>query len=284
MDTRSSLPKLLSGARQCVYCGQEADTVDHSPSRCLLRKPLPSNLITLPACQNCNHGFSFHESIVHTLLTLVSSEPDLVAERQSGGRLHRALQRDAKLRKVLHQSLQPDGNYLLDGEILTAFQRVFRKAVQGLFFAMYQRLVPAELVNLIKVLNCGSETRDQVILELGPNPLEEITDQPFSAITPKSWHTRQPIFFLDLKRVEGGEPVRRVFRLKRETITEWIRFQPGILEFAFVEREDDGIACVLDLWKTLVVVVAAPWPNNRGPLRRGRKNPFSRDALLTKSY
>jgi hypothetical protein len=278
MDTRSSLPTLLSGAKLCVYCGREADTVDHTPSRCLLRKPLPSNLITLPACQKCNNAFSFEESVVRGFLTSVGSDPELVAERQAGGRLDRALRRDARLREVLNQSLQPNRNFHPDREVLTAFQRVFQKAAQGLFFGMYQRLVPAEQVRLIRVIDRRAVSPEQVIAELRPNPLVDITDQPLSEISPNSWHVREPIFIMEMVPAQGGEPERRAFRLKRDTDVEWIPFQPKVLEFAFVKHEEEGMACVLELWQTLIVAVSAPWPDDRGPLRRGRKNPFSREA------
>src|SRR5947209_14710575 len=100
MDTRSQLPASpLFGCRFCVYCGSVADTNDHAPPRCFLRRPLPSNLnlMTLPACGECNSGFSFDENLVKTILALTSKHPELVAERQPGGRVGRALARDARL-------------------------------------------------------------------------------------------------------------------------------------------------------------------------------------------
>ena len=42
----------------CVYCGaQEGLTFDHVPPKLLLSKPYPKNLITVPACGNCNRSF-----------------------------------------------------------------------------------------------------------------------------------------------------------------------------------------------------------------------------------
>lgn len=252
--------------------------MDHAPSRCLLRKPLPSNLITLPACQDCNGGFSFHEGVVRALLTIVGTRPELVAERQAGGRLDRALQRDVRLRGVLDQALQPNRSYQLAGELLVAFQRVLRKTAQGLFFAMYERLVPAEQVQLIRVFDQRMVSREEVVADLRPNPLVDITDEPVSEISPSSWHVREPIFIMEMRPLEGGSPSKRAFRLKRDEEPEWISFQSNVFEFAFVKREQEGIACVIELWETLIVAVAAPWPDDRGPLRRGRRNPFSRDA------
>lgn len=87
----------------------------------------------------CNQSFSFDESVVRAILSLVGRHPELVAERQAGGRLDRAIQRAARLRGVLDRGFQADGNSGLTEEVLRAFQRVFRKASQGLFFGMYQR-------------------------------------------------------------------------------------------------------------------------------------------------
>lgn len=45
----------------CIYCGKEANTREHSPSKVFLRKPFPDNLPVLPACKNCNNSFSNDE-------------------------------------------------------------------------------------------------------------------------------------------------------------------------------------------------------------------------------
>ncbi len=45
-------------AQLCVYCIREtANTVDHIPPKLLLSKPYPENLLTVPACRDCNLSF-----------------------------------------------------------------------------------------------------------------------------------------------------------------------------------------------------------------------------------
>lgn len=278
MNTRSALPTTPTGRPRCVYCSKSADTNDHAPPRCLLRRPLPSNLITLPACLQCNNGFSLDEKAVRAFLALVSIHPDVVAERQQDGWFERNCGRSHKLRKMLEESLQPSGNYKLTGELFTSFERVFGKTAQGLFFGLYHRIAPAETVHLIRVEDRRLMTPDEVIAEIRPNALRDITDEPLSEISPHSWHLRQPIIIMQLQPLSGGPPIQRAFRLVRETPVEWIHLQQDVFSFAFVKCEDGGSACVLDLWQTLVVTVRTPWPDDRGPLRRGRKNPMSRDA------
>jgi hypothetical protein len=107
--------------------------------------------------------------------------------------------------------------------------------------------------------------------------LEDITDEPISEISPRSWHGRQPVVIMKLQPQSGGPAENRVFRLKRETAVEWQSIQ-DVFKFAFVKHETEDIVCVLNLWETLLIAVAAPWPDGRGPMRRGKKNPDSRDV------
>ena len=45
----------------CIYCGNLADTREHSPSKVFLHKPYPNDLPVLPACKRCNNSFSDDE-------------------------------------------------------------------------------------------------------------------------------------------------------------------------------------------------------------------------------
>jgi hypothetical protein len=67
----------------CVHCGNELDagniTQEHIPSKCLLMKPYPEELMTLAACGDCNADFSIDEEYLSALLTAVlagSADPD----------------------------------------------------------------------------------------------------------------------------------------------------------------------------------------------------------------
>lgn len=275
------LPKLSSTeTHKCIYCGKLADTRDHAPPRCLLLPPLPSNLITLPACQSCNNGFSFDENVVRAFFALVGLHPHLVTERMPGGWLDKTLGRSPKIRRILESSRTPDGTYQLNGSLLESFSRVFLKTTQGMFYGLYRRLVPTEQLKLIRIEDQRSTSPEEVIDKIRPNSLIDITDQPLSDISPSSWHSREPVFIVETIPLSSGPLTKRIFRLKRETPVEWVRFQPDIFSSAFVKC-DETCACVFDLWKTLIVTVQAPWPGDRGPLRRGRKNPMSRERKIS---
>ena len=212
------------------------------------------------------------------ILGLVSAHSDLAGERAPGGRLSRSLERDSRLRGIRDRSIQPTGLCALTDEVVASFREVFTKTVQGLFFALYQRLVPPTELTLVGIEDQRTTTPVQVAERFRPSPLQDVTDQPLSAIAPNSWHSRLPIIEMSLVPALGGPAEKRIFRLVRETPIEWIPMQPGIFSFAFVQQEKGMSVCVIDLWATLVISVSAPWPGNRGPLRRGRKNPLSRDS------
>jgi 5-methylcytosine-specific restriction endonuclease McrA len=43
----------------CYNCGiREVTTLDHVISKTLIPEPRPNNLVTVPACKECNGGFS----------------------------------------------------------------------------------------------------------------------------------------------------------------------------------------------------------------------------------
>jgi hypothetical protein len=50
--------RLIAG---CIHCARATETRDHVPSRILLDEPYPENLPVLPACAECNTGFSLDE-------------------------------------------------------------------------------------------------------------------------------------------------------------------------------------------------------------------------------
>jgi hypothetical protein len=281
MDTRSYFREApLFGARCCAYCGGVADTRDHAPPRCLLRRPLPACILTVPACVHCNAGSSFHENVFKAILCMTSHQPELIAERQSGGRVDRALARDRRLRDLIHSCLTSDGRCDLTAEALACVDRVLKKTVQGLFFGLYEQFLPADQVNSIIIASQIDVTPEQLVERVRPTPLVDITDEPLPELTPSCWVVREPVIIVDLAPVKGGVPMKRLFRMKRETPIEWVQYQTDTFRFAFVGGEENNAVCVLDFWQTLVAAVAVPWPGRRGPLRRGRKNGTSRERNL----
>jgi 5-methylcytosine-specific restriction endonuclease McrA len=56
----------------CAYCGEPATTDDHVPPKFLYTLPLPSNLVTAPACATCNNGPSNDDAEFRNHLSIIA--------------------------------------------------------------------------------------------------------------------------------------------------------------------------------------------------------------------
>jgi hypothetical protein len=260
----------------CVYCGASADSKDHAPPRCFLRPPLPSNLITLDACTKCNNERSTHESVVRNFLTMVSSHPDLVAERNPGCRWDRAMARDRKLKALLEGTRGKDGNYFLTDDLRESFRIVLFKTAQGLFRGLFEQIIPESSIRYLLIQDLRTVSVESVLESIRPS-MVEISNETVSEISPNSWHTQRPLTFMKLAPISGGPEKILVFRQVRQPPVDWFTFQEGIFSAALVEDKNEEAVLVCRLWDTVIASLGVPWPGGRGPLRRGKNNPFSRD-------
>jgi hypothetical protein len=61
----------------CVFCGATGDvTDDHVPPKPIFAKPRPSDLITVPGCEECDHGWSLDDEYFRTALCLSDKTTD----------------------------------------------------------------------------------------------------------------------------------------------------------------------------------------------------------------
>ncbi len=59
-----------NGNHLCFNCGiRDATTLDHVISKTLIPEPRPNNLVTVPACEKCNGGFSKDEEYLRDRLS-----------------------------------------------------------------------------------------------------------------------------------------------------------------------------------------------------------------------
>jgi hypothetical protein len=140
--------------RECVFCGAPATTRDHVPPECLYPSPPPPNLITVPACEGCNHSFHLDDEWLRLALTVresVKDNPDRNAVLPSveaslnnpgGGGLRGAFQRDLTLLprvspSGLYMGLHPA--YVADGARL---DRMAKRIVKGLFYRVKGHRLP----------------------------------------------------------------------------------------------------------------------------------------------
>lgn len=80
----------------CIFCGKNVgDTDDHVPPQCLFPRPLPSNMITVPACHDCNNKrFSKDDEVVRNILSSLE-----IHERHTDIKNHLAPKRNRSFTK-----------------------------------------------------------------------------------------------------------------------------------------------------------------------------------------
>lgn len=265
---------------RCVYCGGIAESRDHSPPKCLLSWPPATNvkILTLASCLRCNQATSRAENLVSVILALVGRHPLLEQYRTPGGKVDRALANDPSLKEVIANSKTLDGNYELTGVLKEAFDRVIRKTAQGLYFGLYGTVPAINLFELLAIEHTDSSRVDDLVSRFRHDGMRELVDEPLPSVTQTGLRN---VFVVEalMTNAETGQTEslhQSVMQIPVQSNVEWTVYQESTIRFAFFEGEGGDAVCVVELWGTLVCAVRAPWPSQRGALRKGRKNPYAR--------
>ncbi len=139
----------------CVFCGVIGDvTDDHVPPKTIFAKPRPSDLITVPGCDDCNHGWSLDDEYFRTALCLSDRTSDERNATAGRGAAMRSLQRKKArgFAKMFLSSTFPTEVYSSEGIYLgkrLAFtvdlkriQKVVAKIIRGLFYIESGQILP----------------------------------------------------------------------------------------------------------------------------------------------
>ena len=190
------MPPFVAHSRPatCAYCGSPATTRDHVLPRCLLEKPFPPNLSTVPSCDKCNGSFSLHEQYLQIVLALIGIHPHQTTTVEENGIVDRALLRAPALDERIVGSLDamPDGRVelRLEEERILA---VARKVAFGLYICRYPRQVSFD--QFVPIAMCGSgEAIPPVIIGachyqsgLRLKPWETVQQNVFSYLFARGW-------------------------------------------------------------------------------------------------
>jgi hypothetical protein len=128
----------------CVYCGKQATTKDHVIPRCLLEKPFPPNLPTVPSCRTCNEGYSEDEAYFLAVLAQTGFVASLRQKMDEGGSVDRMLERSPGLDALFAQSMavSEDGRVVIQPDE-SRIGRITRKVAFGLYCHRYTpRTIP----------------------------------------------------------------------------------------------------------------------------------------------
>jgi len=149
----------------CTYCGKEKSiTADHVPPKNLFDRPYPPNLLTVPACVDCNGGFKKDDEYFRIALTITDKAK---GQRGREGVLPTVLRginnpKAGRFRSTLLSNTQivprfsPSGIFLGNQRQITLdgvrIEGIARRIVQGLFFHVKgQRLPDDHAINVVPV-------------------------------------------------------------------------------------------------------------------------------------
>lgn len=125
--------------KACVYCGSAAGSVDHVIARCLLEKPYPTNLLTVPACEECNRDYGSDEEYFLALMAQTGFVPTLMEKVDESGSVDRMLQHSEGLDTHFQEAMSVDETgrvRIKPNESRVA--KVARKVAFGLFLHRYK--------------------------------------------------------------------------------------------------------------------------------------------------
>ena len=141
---------------QCVFCGRKRQvTREHTPPKCVFPEPRPSNLITVPACRECNSASSKDDEYFRLVLTLRDDIHRIpLVKEKLWPKVRRSLQKETKrgLQSSLFHSIchvpvfTESGIYVgrkrgyhVDERRL---ERTVEHTVKGLFYHLQKRRLP----------------------------------------------------------------------------------------------------------------------------------------------
>ena len=125
--------------RRCSYCLRGATTRDHVVPRCLLEKPYPPNLLTIPSCRECNTGFKQDEEYFLAVMAQSGLVSTLTSKVDENRVVDRMLQQSPGLDSLIIDALRvaEDGRsvYITPNEVRLA--NVTSKVAFGLYCCRY---------------------------------------------------------------------------------------------------------------------------------------------------
>ncbi len=197
----------------CIYCGGPPETVDHVPSKVLLDKPFPAELMVVDCCERCNNELSVDEEYFACLIecTLAGTTEIEKLKREN---IQKALTRNKKLHARLESARSEIyGQIYFQPEEIPS-KRVLMKLVRA--HAKYEHGQP----------------KDDEPAYFSVRPLTTMTDDEKNTFF--SYRSDSP--FSGWPEVGSRGMQRMAFTFGSDaTGYPWITVQEGIYEYAVVE-------------------------------------------------
>jgi hypothetical protein len=140
---------------ECVFCGQTATTRDHVPPKGVFLDPLPTDIVTVPACATCNHSTKLDDEYFRVLIGTQGYWTVDGARLWKDKVVGSSFRRSPKFRRMLARNIfelspehrRPD---LPGGVKAIGFERqridhVLRKIVLGLYWHHVKKRLPTDI-------------------------------------------------------------------------------------------------------------------------------------------
>ena len=206
--------------------------------RCLLEKPYPSNLLTIPSCRECNAGFKQDEEYFLAIMAQSGFAPTLMSKVDENGAVDSMLQTSPGLDSLIQRSLRvaEDGRaYITPNEVRIA--NVARKVAFGLYWHRYTPKTHPSLDDFFAL-----------------KPIHERDDNNFIVV---------------MAHTERFQP-RRWTHVQTLTLPGHGRVQ--VFDYMFVRnwvwRDFGRLFCIMRFHETIWAAVRCPHPPNRKKLKR----------------
>ncbi|WP_440995544.1 HNH endonuclease [Arhodomonas sp. SL1] len=171
----------------CAICAEhEATTRDHVPPKSIFPRPRPGNLITVPACAECNNGASDLDDLFKVYLSMQAAANSEIAARLFREKTVRTLKRNQRLLNKLQEEsaqievtteegrIETRTGYLWDS---VAHDAVIERTIRGLYWhhwgapltrdatlsVQWLQTIPDQVLEKISLFNEVALGDDQVV-------------------------------------------------------------------------------------------------------------------------
>ena len=140
----------------CAICGvREATTRDHIPPKAIFSRPLPTSLVTVPACHVCNNGSSVFDERFRVYLGMVVGDKSEKARKLWKERSMATLKKNLRLVRSISEGMQEvelrtSGDLKVGKRIAflwpaNEFQSIVERIARGLYYHHFNEILGAQV-------------------------------------------------------------------------------------------------------------------------------------------
>ena len=175
----------------CCLCGiRPATTKDHIPPKCIFPPPRPVDIITVPACKECNESTSAVDEEFRVFVSLFVGEKTPETERLWESTIS-TVEKNHRLLDKAKSAFQPGyitskhGIILGEADLVVwddSMNQVIDKMIHGLYFYHFDEILAGRVDITVKQLNIITMTdieRARLCESVKPLPCNYVADGQF---------------------------------------------------------------------------------------------------------